>query len=101
MDYSLYPDDATQRAWLRRYLEYKYEAEGKDPASVTLYDISLLFVQTNKFALVSINLLFHEFSLAIWPQLFYNFNFQMANFFWAVWALIQSKYSAIDFDYLG
>uniref|UniRef100_A0A8C0BMF2 ethanolamine kinase n=1 Tax=Buteo japonicus TaxID=224669 RepID=A0A8C0BMF2_9AVES len=31
----------------------------------------------------------------------YIFFFQASHFFWGLWALIQAKYSTIDFDFLG
>ncbi|KAM9173124.1 LOW QUALITY PROTEIN: ethanolamine kinase 1 [Pangshura tecta] len=75
VDYSLYPDRELQEQWLRSYLEaYKeYKGFGTD---VTEKEVEVLYVQVNQFALAS-------------------------HFFWGLWALIQAKYSTIDFDFLG
>ncbi|KAK9400164.1 ethanolamine kinase 1 [Crotalus adamanteus] len=75
VDYSLYPSRKLQEQWLRSYLEaYKeYKGFGTD---VTEKEVELLYVQVNQFALAS-------------------------HFFWGLWALIQAKYSTIDFDFLG
>uniref|UniRef100_A0A3B3VD50 ethanolamine kinase n=1 Tax=Poecilia latipinna TaxID=48699 RepID=A0A3B3VD50_9TELE len=43
---------------------------------VSQRELETLYVQVNKFALAS-------------------------HFFWGFWALIQAKYSSIDFDFLG
>ncbi|XP_060632551.2 ethanolamine kinase 1 [Anolis sagrei] len=75
VDYSLYPDRKLQEKWLRAYLEaYKeYKGFGTD---VSEKEVEVLYVQVNQFALAS-------------------------HFFWGLWALIQAKYSTIDFDFLG
>lgn len=75
VDYSLYPDRELQGQWLRSYLEaYKeYKGFGSD---VTEKEVETLFIQVNQFALAS-------------------------HFFWGLWALIQAKYSTIEFDFLG
>uniref|UniRef100_F6WSV8 ethanolamine kinase n=1 Tax=Monodelphis domestica TaxID=13616 RepID=F6WSV8_MONDO len=75
VDYSLYPNRELQGQWLRSYLEaYKeYKGFGTD---VTEKEVEILFIQVNQFALAS-------------------------HFFWGLWALIQAKYSTIDFDFLG
>uniref|UniRef100_A0A8D0LCS4 ethanolamine kinase n=1 Tax=Sphenodon punctatus TaxID=8508 RepID=A0A8D0LCS4_SPHPU len=75
VDYSLYPDRELQEQWLRAFLEaYKeYKGFGTD---VTEKEVEMLYVQVNQFALAS-------------------------HFFWGLWALIQAKYSTIDFDFLG
>jgi len=75
VDYNLYPSRKLQEQWLRSYLEaYKeYKGFGTD---VTEKEVEVLYVQVNQFALAS-------------------------HFFWGLWALIQAKYSTIDFDFLG
>ncbi|CAB1414453.1 unnamed protein product [Pleuronectes platessa] len=75
VDYSHYPDRAFQLQWLRSYLEaYKdHKAQGTD---VTDREVEILYVQVNRFALAS-------------------------HFIWGLWALIQAKFSTIDFDFLG
>ncbi|ETE61541.1 Ethanolamine kinase 1, partial [Ophiophagus hannah] len=75
VDYNLYPSRKLQEQWLRSYLEaYKeYKGFGTD---VTAKEVEVLYVQVNQFALAS-------------------------HFFWGLWALIQAKYSTIDFDFLG
>ncbi|XP_014878474.1 ethanolamine kinase 1 [Poecilia latipinna] len=75
VDYSHYPGQAFQLQWLRSYLEAYKEHKGQDGA-VTDTEVEILYVQVNKFALAS-------------------------HFFWGLWALIQSKFSTIDFDFLG
>ncbi|XP_055998444.1 ethanolamine kinase 1-like isoform X2 [Ostrea edulis] len=73
-DYSLYPDKDFQLSWIREYLqEWSRLASGP---TVTDADIWKLYCAVNKFALA-------------------------AHYFWGVWGIIQAKYSAIDFDYLG
>ncbi|XP_068134086.1 ethanolamine kinase 1 [Hyperolius riggenbachi] len=75
VDYNLYPDRALQMQWLRAYLEAYKEYKGFS-SEVTEKEVEILYVQVNQFALAS-------------------------HFFWGLWALIQSKYSKIDFDFLG
>lgn len=74
-DFSLYPSRALQLDWLHTYLSsYKrYTQKGEE---VSQRELQTLYVQVNKFALAS-------------------------HFFWGFWALIQAKYSTIDFDFLG
>ncbi|CAN2391425.1 Ethanolamine kinase 1, partial [Pristimantis euphronides] len=75
VDYSLYPERALQLRWLRAYLEaYKHFKDIR--AEVSESEVERLYVQVNQFALAS-------------------------HFFWGLWALIQAKYSKIDFDFLG
>ncbi|XP_013076593.2 ethanolamine kinase 1-like [Biomphalaria glabrata] len=68
-----YPDKNEQFRWLRNYLEYKHEAEGS-PA-ITEQDVERLYVQTNKCACAS-------------------------HFLWTLWALVQTQYSLIPFNFL-
>nr|XP_033807467.1 ethanolamine kinase 1 isoform X3 [Geotrypetes seraphini] len=75
VDYSLFPDRALQEQWLRSYLEAYKEYKGFDK-DVSEKEVEVLYVQVNQFALAS-------------------------HFFWGLWALIQAKYSTIDFDFLG
>lgn len=52
MDYSLYPERGLQLQWLRAYLEaYKeYKDQGSE---VSEAEVEVLYVQVNRFALVS------------------------------------------------
>ncbi|KAK6472066.1 ethanolamine kinase 1-like [Huso huso] len=75
VDYSLYPSRELQMQWLHIYLQ-AYKRFTKKGEEVTECEIETLYVQINKFALAS-------------------------HFFWGFWALIQAKYSTIDFDFLG
>ncbi|XP_076179701.1 ethanolamine kinase 1 isoform X1 [Ptiloglossa arizonensis] len=69
-DYSLYPEDELQKTWLSIYLQ-EYNNVNYVPEN----EINLLYVQVNKFVLLS-------------------------HFFWGCWGLIQSEHSTIDFDFL-
>lgn len=69
-DYSLYPDESLQKAWLKIYLE-AYKNTNEVPES----EINELYYQVNKFVLLT-------------------------HFFWGCWGLIQSLHSYIDFDFL-
>lgn len=69
-DYSLYPEGELQKAWLSIYLQ-EYNNVNYVPEN----DINLLYIQVNKFVLLS-------------------------HFFWGCWGLIQSEHSTIDFDFL-
>lgn len=53
MDYSHYPERAFQLQWLRSYLEAYKEHKGQC-SEVTDREVEILFVQVNRFALVSI-----------------------------------------------
>ncbi|KAG8438548.1 hypothetical protein GDO86_004929 [Hymenochirus boettgeri] len=75
VDYTLYPSRELQLQWLQSYLEAYKEYKGFS-ADVTEKEVETLYVQVNQFALAS-------------------------HFFWGLWALIQAKYSKIDFDFLG
>ncbi|XP_017285388.1 ethanolamine kinase 1 [Kryptolebias marmoratus] len=75
VDYSHYPERGFQLQWLRSYLEAYKEHKGQDGA-VADREVEVLYVQVNKFALAS-------------------------HFFWGLWALIQTKFSTIDFDFSG
>ena len=54
IDYTKYPDKEFQSVWLRSFLEQKYENQGRKKEEVTERDIDILYVQVNKFVLVSI-----------------------------------------------
>ncbi|KZC09238.1 PREDICTED: ethanolamine kinase 1 [Dufourea novaeangliae] len=69
-DYSLYPNEELQKAWLSIYLQ-EYNNVNYVPEN----EINLLYVQVNKFVLLS-------------------------HFFWGCWGLIQSEHSTIEFDFL-
>ncbi|XP_031836550.1 ethanolamine kinase 1 isoform X2 [Nomia melanderi] len=69
-DYSLYPEECLQKAWLNIYLQ-EYNNVNYVPEN----EINLLYVQVNKFVLLS-------------------------HFFWGCWGLIQSEHSMIEFDFL-
>ncbi|CAJ0964627.1 unnamed protein product [Ranitomeya imitator] len=71
VDYSLYPERALQLQWLQAYLSAFKEYKGVK-AEVSESEVERLYVQVNQFALAS-------------------------HFFWGLWALIQAKYSKIDF----
>lgn len=75
IDYSKYPDRNHQLLWLRCYLERYSELRGGGVAEVSDAEVEKLYTQTNWFTLGS-------------------------HLFWAMWALVQSKYSDIDYDYL-
>ncbi|KAJ8381922.1 hypothetical protein SKAU_G00027000 [Synaphobranchus kaupii] len=75
VDYSQYPGRELQLMWLRAYLE-AYKEYKDQSAAVSHTEVEVLYVQVNRFALAS-------------------------HFFWGLWALIQAKYSTIDFDFLG
>lgn len=69
-NYALYPEEHLQREWLKIYLQVYNKS-----SAVTECQITRLYIQVNKFVLLS-------------------------HFFWGCWALIQSKHSNIDFDFL-
>ncbi|CAL8336054.1 unnamed protein product [Merluccius merluccius] len=75
LDYGLYPSREMQLEWLQVYLK-AYKLFTKNTEQVSPRELETLYVQVNKFALAS-------------------------HFFWGFWALIQAKYSSIDFDFLG
>ncbi|TKS73937.1 Ethanolamine kinase 2 [Collichthys lucidus] len=73
VNYSLYPSRELQRDWLTAYLEsYKHSA-GRE-VTVTEAEVTQLYIKVCKFSLAS-------------------------NFFWGLWAILQSQYSSIDFDF--
>lgn len=74
-DFELYPSRDMQMEWLRVYLK-AYKQFTNKSEEVSQQELETLYVQVNQFALAS-------------------------HFFWGFWALIQAKYSSIDFDFLG
>ena len=52
MDYSLYPERSLQLQWLRAYLEAYKEYVRQGP-EVSNTEVEVLYVQVNRFALVS------------------------------------------------
>ncbi|KAM4619243.1 ethanolamine kinase 1 [Polymixia lowei] len=73
VDYSLYPSCELQRDWLTAYLQ-SYKLNTGRQVSVTEAEVTQLYVQVCKFSLAS-------------------------NFFWGLWAILQARYSSIDFDF--
>ncbi|MGH0121241.1 UNVERIFIED_CONTAM: hypothetical protein FKN15_025948 [Acipenser sinensis] len=74
VNYKLYPSQELQRDWLATYLETYKQCNSMEP-TVTDLEVNKLYVQVCKYALVS-------------------------HFSWGLWALLQSRYSTIDFDFL-
>ncbi|XP_037086534.1 ethanolamine kinase 2-like [Pollicipes pollicipes] len=82
VDYSLFPGRELQLQWLRCYLTAYLNtslSEAPQPTGQAVQpsdeQVERLYVQTNKFSLLS-------------------------HFYWGVWALVQTRFSKIDFDYL-
>lgn len=73
VNYSLYPSRELQRDWLAAYLQSYKLSSGRE-ADVTAEEVTQLYVQVCKFSLAS-------------------------NFFWGLWAILQSRFSSIDFDF--
>ncbi|CAK8671283.1 unnamed protein product [Clavelina lepadiformis] len=77
VDYNLYPGKDFQLKWLRHYLNAWYQYNFPDGCTDTSQmddKVDILYKQVNKFALAS-------------------------HLSWGIWALVQAKYSTIDFDY--
>lgn len=72
VDYSRYPSREFQLVWLRQYLA---AAEKVNDSDVSSEKVEALYKEVNKFALA-------------------------AHFYWGSWALVQARFSDIDFDYL-
>lgn len=68
-DYTRYPKKEQQYQFLQRYLKAFQGAEGTEE------ELHRLYVQVNKFALIS-------------------------HLFWGIWALVQGAISKIDFDFV-
>ncbi|XP_012717929.2 ethanolamine kinase 1 [Fundulus heteroclitus] len=73
VDYSLYPSWELQRDWLTVYLESYKHSTGRE-VTVSDAEVMRLYIQVCKFSLAS-------------------------NFFWGLWAILQSRFSSIDFDF--
>ncbi|XP_066504837.1 ethanolamine kinase 2 [Hoplias malabaricus] len=73
VDYSLYPSEELQWDWLTEYLHSLRSCSGLD-AAVTDRDVQELYVKVCKFSLAS-------------------------HFCWGLWALIQTQFSTINFDF--
>ncbi|KAL6106316.1 uncharacterized protein ACO6RY_10218 [Pungitius sinensis] len=73
VNYGLYPRLELQRDWLTAYLESYKHSTGHE-VTVTEAEVTKLYVQVCKFSLAS-------------------------NFFWGLWAILQSRFSSIDFDF--
>jgi len=58
VDFSHYPDREYQLTWLRTFLELRLAESGRPASDVTDVDVERLYVQVNKFSLVS--LFFHR-----------------------------------------
>ncbi|XP_078076882.1 ethanolamine kinase 1 [Mustelus asterias] len=74
LDFSMYPPKEMQLEWLTSYLRAYKEYNGCEPV-VTDLEVLKLYVQVNKFTLAS-------------------------HFSWGLWAILQARYSTIDFDFL-
>ncbi|XP_061078488.1 ethanolamine kinase 1-like [Conger conger] len=74
VDPSLYPSVGLQRDWLATYLRSYKQALGLS-TGVSDQELQGLYVRVCKFSLVS-------------------------HFLWGLWALLQARYSTIDFDFL-
>jgi ethanolamine kinase len=74
-DFSLYPDKEFQYKWLRVYLEEVARLKGEDTGNVQEADVEKLYIEVNKFA-------------------------PACHLMWGLWALMQARYSNLDYDYL-
>ncbi|XP_041967052.1 ethanolamine kinase 1-like [Alosa sapidissima] len=74
IDYGLYPSVALQLDWLTSYLRSSRSITGKGSA-VSEQDAKNLYVTVCKFSLAS-------------------------HFFWGLWAILQARYSTINFDFI-
>ncbi|KAK2152901.1 hypothetical protein LSH36_315g03165 [Paralvinella palmiformis] len=75
LDYDRYPDKPTQLRWLRHYLKAYKKRRGDPNVMPTDDELEALYVQVNQFSLAS-------------------------HLMWGVWAIVQARYSTIDFDFL-
>ncbi|XP_074660055.1 ethanolamine kinase 1-like isoform X2 [Tubulanus polymorphus] len=75
VDYDKLPKKDEQLPWLRKYLEYKHDIEGRSDAPITEELVETLYEQVQVFML-------------------------MAHLFWGMWAVIQAAHSTLDFDFL-
>lgn len=93
VDFSLYPDEQYQKWWLRNYLKYWHEFTKRSPP--TDRDVDVLYIQVNAFA--AVRLIHLKSALRLIAIMIF---LQMAHFWWSIWAIIQARYSTIDFDFL-
>ena len=56
VDFSFYPDREYQLTWLRTFLEFSFVESGRPASDVSNDDVERLYVQVNKFSLVSLSL---------------------------------------------
>ena len=61
MNHNQYPSKDYQLGWLRNFLEFQFQRDGKSPEDVSARDVERLYVQVNKFALVSLALQLYTF----------------------------------------
>ncbi|XP_023008806.1 ethanolamine kinase 1 [Maylandia zebra] len=73
VNYDLYPSWELQRDWLTAYLESYKHSTGRE-VTVTEAEVTQLYIQVCKFSLAS-------------------------SFLWGLWAILQSRFSSIDFDF--
>ncbi|KAI9546461.1 hypothetical protein NQZ68_026682 [Dissostichus eleginoides] len=73
VNYSRYPSRELQRDWLMAYLQSYNHSTGRE-VTVTEAEVTKLYIQVCKFSLAS-------------------------NFLWGLWAILQSRFSSIDFDF--
>uniref|UniRef100_H3ADH0 ethanolamine kinase n=1 Tax=Latimeria chalumnae TaxID=7897 RepID=H3ADH0_LATCH len=104
VDYNLYPSRELQLEWLRFYLQV-YKEFTKKRGAVTEEEIETLYIQVNQFALkeavlqTSCNCTMY--CLKTYTYIMISLvSSQASHFFWGFWALIQAKFSTIDFDFL-
>ncbi|KAJ0069853.1 hypothetical protein NL108_015407, partial [Boleophthalmus pectinirostris] len=71
LDYSRYPSPGLQKDWIRAYLKNYNQETGRE---VTEQEVTRLYIHVCKFSLAS-------------------------NLFWGMWAVLQSRFSSIDFDF--
>ena len=69
IDFTKYPDKTYQMEWLETFLRFSYEQIGRNPKEVTDVDVETLYVQVNKFALVSCNGFVLYAKMLVMPQL--------------------------------
>ena len=111
LDYGLLPGREMQMDWLKEYLQ-AYKLFTKKTEEVSPQELETLYVQVNKFALVRgelsantfasrISLITLSVSCCDITSDVYCVPLKASHFFWGFWALIQAKYSSIDFDFLG
>ncbi|XP_058502440.1 ethanolamine kinase 1-like [Solea solea] len=73
VNFRFYPTRELQRDWLLAYLESYKHSTGRE-VTVSEAEVTQLYVQACKYSLAS-------------------------NLFWGIWAILQSHYSSIDFDF--